>query len=75
MNRSKQVVQHMVRDSKSKNAPLRGLTTAIDLVHLRYCSAYRRTELDGVGGNIDGIVSLFFDIADSQISKIFHSRN
>jgi Bacterial regulatory helix-turn-helix protein, lysR family len=29
----------MDRDSKSKNAPLRGLTSAVDLVHLRYAAA------------------------------------
>jgi DNA-binding transcriptional LysR family regulator len=32
-------VEHMVSDSKSKNAPLRSLTSAVDLVHLRYAIA------------------------------------
>jgi DNA-binding transcriptional LysR family regulator len=34
-----QAVEHMDRDSKSKNAPLRSLTSAVDLVHLRYAVA------------------------------------
>lgn len=34
-----QVVEHTDRDSKSKNAPLRSLTSAVDLVHLRYAVA------------------------------------
>jgi DNA-binding transcriptional LysR family regulator len=33
------VVKHMDRDSKSKNAPVRGLTSAVDLTHLRYAVA------------------------------------
>jgi DNA-binding transcriptional LysR family regulator len=33
------MVEHMDRDSKSKNTPLRGLTSAVDLVHLRYAVA------------------------------------
>jgi DNA-binding transcriptional LysR family regulator len=32
-------VKHMDRDSKSKNAPRRSLTSAVDLVHLRYAVA------------------------------------
>jgi DNA-binding transcriptional LysR family regulator len=32
-------VEHADRDSKSKNAPLRNLTSAVDLVHLRYAVA------------------------------------
>jgi Bacterial regulatory helix-turn-helix protein, lysR family len=32
-------VEHMDRDSRSKNAPLRSLTSAVDLVHLRYAVA------------------------------------
>src|SRR5271167_3580631 len=33
------VVEHMDRDSRSKNSPLRSLTSAVDLVHLRYAVA------------------------------------
>ena len=32
-------MKHMDRESKSKNAPLRKLTAAVDLVHLRYAVA------------------------------------
>jgi DNA-binding transcriptional LysR family regulator len=32
-------MKHMDHDSKSKNAPLRNLTAAVDLVHLRYAVA------------------------------------
>jgi DNA-binding transcriptional LysR family regulator len=34
-----QTVEHMDLDSKSNNAPRRGLTSAVDLVHLRYAVA------------------------------------
>jgi hypothetical protein len=33
------MVEHMDRDSKPKNAALRGLASAVDLVHLRYAVA------------------------------------
>jgi DNA-binding transcriptional LysR family regulator len=39
LNCSEQVVEHMDRDSKSKNAPLGSLTSAVELVHLRYAVA------------------------------------
>jgi Bacterial regulatory helix-turn-helix protein, lysR family len=35
LNSRGQVVEHMDRDSKSKNGPLRSLASAVDLVHLR----------------------------------------
>jgi hypothetical protein len=35
----KQTVEHMDLDSKSNNAPRRGLTSAVDLIHLRYAVA------------------------------------
>jgi hypothetical protein len=39
LNCRRRVVEHMGRDSKSKNAPLGGLASAIDLIHLRYAVA------------------------------------
>jgi DNA-binding transcriptional LysR family regulator len=39
LNFWKKVVKLMDHDSKSKNAPLRNLTAAVDLVHLRYAVA------------------------------------